>query len=339
MLDAAPMSHPPYFHPAVDAWFNGRFSAPTPAQADAWPAIQSGKHVLIAAPTGSGKTLAAFLAAIDELVREGEQFGLPDETRIVYVSPPLKALSNDINRNLGALLAGIRDKLLELGMRDVDIRTFVRTGDTPQAERNQARRKPPHVVVNYARVAVHSARLGVGPRDVEHDAHSSSSTKSMRSQAASAARICRFRWNGWKRSVGRRVTRVGLSATQQPIDRSRAFSGRQTLSAARMAKPTARSSTVATIRKRDLAIELPDEPLEAMMSNETWGAGLRPPRAAHQATSHDADLREHAAHGRAGSVVSSPSALDKDSRRMRRLQLLPITAAWRKSCASMPNSG
>jgi molybdenum cofactor synthesis domain-containing protein len=118
MLSAAPMTHTPYFHPAVDAWFGQTFPAPTPAQADAWPAIQSGKHVLIAAPTGSGKTLAAFLAAIDELVREGEQFGLPDETRIVYVSP-LKALSNDINRNLEAPLAGIRDKLLESGQRDV----------------------------------------------------------------------------------------------------------------------------------------------------------------------------------------------------------------------------
>ena len=98
------------FHPAVAAWFGRTFAAPTPAQVDAWPAIKSGKHVLIAAPTGSGKTLAAFLAAIDELVREGEQWGLPDETRIVYVSP-LKALSNDINRNLEAPLAGIREEL------------------------------------------------------------------------------------------------------------------------------------------------------------------------------------------------------------------------------------
>src|SRR6187431_849834 len=140
------MSTAHLFHPAVSSWFDRTFDGPTPAQLDAWPAIQSGKHVLIAAPTGSGKTLAAFLAVIDELVREGEQFGLPDETRIVYVSP-LKALSNDINRNLEAPLAGIRDKLLEQGRRDVEIRTWVRTGDTPQAERNQMRRKPPHIVV------------------------------------------------------------------------------------------------------------------------------------------------------------------------------------------------
>ncbi len=101
--------HPaPLFHPAVAAWFDRSFAAPTAAQAEAWPAIKDGQHVLIAAPTGSGKTLAAFLAAIDTLVRQGLNGGLSDETQIVYVSP-LKALSNDIQRNLEAPLAGIRD--------------------------------------------------------------------------------------------------------------------------------------------------------------------------------------------------------------------------------------
>src|SRR5205814_10497870 len=95
------------FHPAVAAWFASRFAAPTAAQAEAWPAIQAGRHTLIAAPTGSGKTLAAFLAAIDALVRQGVNGGLADETQIVYVSP-LKALSNDIQRNLEAPLAGNR---------------------------------------------------------------------------------------------------------------------------------------------------------------------------------------------------------------------------------------
>src|SRR5215472_6979034 len=95
------------FHPAVDRWFRKTFSAPTEAQAQAWPAIQAGEHVLIAAPTGSGKTLAAFLAAIDGLVRQGLCGGLRDETQVVYVSP-LKALSNDVQRNLEFPLAGIR---------------------------------------------------------------------------------------------------------------------------------------------------------------------------------------------------------------------------------------
>ncbi|MEA2769878.1 MAG: ATP-dependent helicase Lhr and Lhr-like helicase, partial [Acetobacteraceae bacterium] len=134
------------FHPAVTAWFDRRFGAPTPAQAKAWPAIQAGRHTLIAAPTGSGKTLAAFLAAIDSLVRAGVEGRLPDETQIVYVSP-LKALSNDVQRNLEEPLAGIREALRAQGLPDVDIRAWVRTGDTPATERAKMRRRPPHIVV------------------------------------------------------------------------------------------------------------------------------------------------------------------------------------------------
>ena len=98
------------FHPAVAEWFEERFAAPTAAQVEAWAAIKAGRHTLIAAPTGSGKTLAAFLAAIDDLVRQSVEGRLTDATQIVYVSP-LKALSNDIHRNLEAPLAGIREKL------------------------------------------------------------------------------------------------------------------------------------------------------------------------------------------------------------------------------------
>src|SRR5215211_329494 len=124
------------FHPAVVAWFERSFAAPTAAQTKAWPAIKAGRHVLIAAPTGSGKTLAAFLAAIDSLVRQGLDGGLRDETQVVYVSP-LKALSNDIQRNLEAPLAGIRAALEAQGLSDVEIRTWVRTGDTPPGERDR----------------------------------------------------------------------------------------------------------------------------------------------------------------------------------------------------------
>jgi ATP-dependent Lhr-like helicase len=92
------MSVSSIFHPAVSAWFERAFAVATAAQAQAWPAIHSGQHVLIAAPTGSGKTLAAFMAAIDSLVRQGLKGELPEETQVVYVSP-LKALSNDIQRN------------------------------------------------------------------------------------------------------------------------------------------------------------------------------------------------------------------------------------------------
>ena len=105
---------PDGFHPAVASWFRSQFPAATAVQERAWRAIGAGTHTLISAPTGSGKTLAAFLGVIDSLVKRGLDGGLPDETRILYVSP-LKALSNDINKNLQAPLTGIRDKLLESG--------------------------------------------------------------------------------------------------------------------------------------------------------------------------------------------------------------------------------
>ncbi|HUA89712.1 MAG TPA: DEAD/DEAH box helicase, partial [Steroidobacteraceae bacterium] len=137
----------PAFHPAVARWFARTFVAPTPAQAAAWPEIAAGRHVLIAAPTGSGKTLAAFLAVIDELVQRGlAQGALADETTVVYVSP-LKALSNDIQRNLEAPLEGIRSELAAAGLPGLEIRTVVRTGDTPQSERAAMRRRPPQIVV------------------------------------------------------------------------------------------------------------------------------------------------------------------------------------------------
>src|SRR6266700_6380940 len=132
------------FHPAVATWLARSFAKPTPAQAQAWPAIHAGRHVLVAAPTGSGKTLAAFLAAIDGLVRQGLEGRLADATQVVYVSP-LKALSNDIQRNLEAPLAGIREALRAQGLPDVEIRTWVRTGDTPPGERQRMGRSQPHI--------------------------------------------------------------------------------------------------------------------------------------------------------------------------------------------------
>ena len=140
------MTSAPLFHPAVAAWFARSFAAPTEAQAEAWPAIKEGRHVLIAAPTGSGKTLAAFLAAIDGLVRQGIEGRLADETQVVYVSP-LKALSNDIQRNLERPLSGIAAELARQGLPEVAIRTWVRTGDTPAGERDRMRRCPPHILV------------------------------------------------------------------------------------------------------------------------------------------------------------------------------------------------
>src|SRR6266567_3059089 len=117
------------FHPAVAQWFEQTFGTPTDPQRSGWPAIQSGAHTLIAAPTGSGKTLAAFLASLDQLFRDGLAGKLEDQTRVLYVSP-LKALSNDIHKNLEMPLAGIRAALRASDGGDIDVRAEVRTGDT-----------------------------------------------------------------------------------------------------------------------------------------------------------------------------------------------------------------
>src|SRR6516164_6410478 len=134
------------FHPVIAQWFQETFGSPTEPQQRGWPAIQSGSHTLIAAPTGSGKTLAAFFAALDELFREGLDRKLTNETRVLYVSP-LKALSNDIHKNLEEPLAGIRAALRSSDGCDVDVRAEVRTGDTPAAKRQAIARKPPHILV------------------------------------------------------------------------------------------------------------------------------------------------------------------------------------------------
>ena len=136
-----PVSFQPVpFHPAVRSWFERRFGEPTPAQRDGWPAIRGGRHTLIAAPTGSGKTLAAFLSAIDSLFGRGAE--LPDATAVLYVSP-LRALSNDVQKNLQGPLAEIRSSDPSLP----EIRVLVRTGDTPQAERAAMTKRPPHILV------------------------------------------------------------------------------------------------------------------------------------------------------------------------------------------------
>src|ERR1700704_391130 len=135
-----------HFHPVIARWFEQKFGSPTEPQQRGWPAIQSGAHTLIAAPTGSGKTLAAFMAALDRLFREGLEGKLNDQTRVVYVSP-LKALSNDIHKNLEEPLAGIRAALLASEGRDVDVRSAVRTGDTPASKRQAIARTPPHILV------------------------------------------------------------------------------------------------------------------------------------------------------------------------------------------------
>lgn len=255
------------FHPAVAAWFARAFSAPTPAQIEAWPAIASHRNTLVAAPTGSGKTLTAFMAAIDALVREGLQQPLPDETRVLYVSP-LKALSNDIRLNLDAPLMGIRDALLESGLPDVEIRSAVRTGDTPQTERARMRRKAPHILVTtpeslYVLLGSDSGRamLGSVRTVIVDEIHAVAGSKRGSHLALSLERL--------EASCGRRLVRIGLSATQKPIDEvARFLVGAAAVSAKGV--PDCAIVDIGYAKHRDLALEVPPATLQPVMSNELW---------------------------------------------------------------------
>jgi ATP-dependent Lhr-like helicase len=259
------------FHPAVARWFSQTFAVPTSAQAEAWPAIQAGRHVLIAAPTGSGKTLAAFLAAIDELVRQGVEGRLRDETQVVYVSP-LKALSNDIERNLAAPLAGIRRELVRQGLADFEIRTFVRTGDTPAAERSRMSRRPPHIVVTtpeslYVLLGSESGRamLKTTRTVIIDEIHALAANKRGAHLSLSLERLGAL--------CCKPPLRVGLSATQKPIDEVAHLLMGSLGTARRGANPRSRCCRIIDLghrRARDLAIEVPSSPLEAVMSAEVW---------------------------------------------------------------------
>jgi ATP-dependent helicase Lhr and Lhr-like helicase len=270
------MSPNSLFHPAVAAWFGRNFAAPTAAQAEAWPAIKSGRHALIAAPTGSGKTLAAFLAAIDGLVRHGlaeggptqggpTQGSLGDETQVVYVSP-LKALSNDIQKNLAAPLAGIADELRAMGLPAVDIRTWVRTGDTPSAERQKMAKKPPHIVVTtpeslYLLLGSESGRkmLATTKSVIVDEIHALASNKRGTHLAVSLERLAAL--------CGGRLQRIGLSATQKPIETVARFLAGMGDGAA---PPDCAIVDTGYRRARDLQLEIPSSPLEAVMSHEVW---------------------------------------------------------------------
>ncbi len=253
----------PSFHPAVSSWFEASFSAPTPCQKQAWPAISSGKHTLVAAPTGSGKTLAAFLCAINDLLSQGLKQGgfLEQGVQVLYVSP-LKALSNDIQKNLQAPLQGIRDQLLSTGQADVDVQALARTGDTSPADRERMRRNPPHILVTtpeslYLLLTSESGRASLRTvRTVIIDEiHALAGNKRGAHLSLSLQRLSAL--------VDDRLTRIGLSATQRPIAQVANF----------LIGNEHEPRIVVDIghhRERDLELALTGSPLETVMPAEAW---------------------------------------------------------------------
>jgi ATP-dependent helicase Lhr and Lhr-like helicase len=249
------------FHPVVDRWFSGRFAEPTEPQDRAWPLIQTGRNVLIAAPTGSGKTFAAFLAAIDDLLRQGLDGALPEAIQVVYVSP-LKALSNDIQKNLAQPLDEIRSALAAEGLPDANIRVLLRTGDTAPADRQAMVKHPPHILVTTPEslyLILTSERARETLRDVRtvivDEIHAVARDKRGSHLALSLERLAALSRHP--------LQRIGLSATQKPIEEIAQF-----LVGAGRPLPTIVDSGHA--RELDLALEIPSSPLEAVMSAEVW---------------------------------------------------------------------
>ncbi len=209
------------FHPVIQTWFRRRFDAPTDAQTAGWPTIRGGQDVLIAAPTGSGKTLAAFLAGIDSLVRQVEAGELAAETQIVYVSP-LKALGNDIQRNLEVPLSELAEVANDMGVLFPDIRTAVRTGDTPQKDRQAFVKHPPHILITTPEslyLMLTAARSRETLRHVRtvivDEIHALARDKRGSHLALTLARLDHV--------CEQRPARIGLSATQRPVEEIAAF--------------------------------------------------------------------------------------------------------------------
>jgi ATP-dependent Lhr-like helicase len=257
------------FHPAVARWFARSFPAATDPQLRAWPEIKKHRHTLIAAPTGSGKTLAAFLSAIDDLVRLGLDGKLDDSTHVIYVSP-LKALSNDVQRNLQVPLEGIQQELKALGLPEINIRTLVRTGDTPASERTAMTKRPPHIVVTtpeslYILLTSEGGRrmLETARTLILDEIHAVVGDKRGSHLALSIERLQQLV------SKNGSLVRIGLSATQRPIEEvARFLVGTENIDTNNIPDCTIIDSGHA--RKLDIAIELPESPLQAVMSGEVW---------------------------------------------------------------------
>ena len=251
------------FHPACRRWFEAQFTAPTPAQADAWAAIRRGSHTLIAAPTGSGKTLAAFYAGLDRLVSQGDE--LSSGVQILYVSP-LKALNNDIHRNLQIPLAGIAELR---GDSAPEIRIAVRTGDTPAAERRKMATHPPHILVTtpeslYLLLTSASGRAMLASVStlIVDEIHAMLGDKRGSHLALSIERL-----EDLAGQAGRMpIQRIGLSATQKPVETVANY----LTGTIQEAKADCEIIDAGFRRNMEISVEVPGSPLSAVMSAEVW---------------------------------------------------------------------
>ena len=250
------------FHPLVREWFGSRYGEPTEPQVCGWPAIHAGNDVLISAPTGSGKTLAAFTICLDDLVRRAAANELGDHTRVVYVSP-LKALTNDVRKNLELPLAELRALAQEQELPLDEIRTAVRTGDTTATERARMLRKPPHVLVTTPEslfillTAEKSRALFTNVTTIIVDEiHAVARDKRGSHLALSLARLDRIAQS----EGGKKPQRIGLSATVRPLE-----------DVAQFLSPTAQVIDVGSRRAMTIAVEVPNDELGPVASGEMWG--------------------------------------------------------------------
>lgn len=266
-------------HPVVQAWFARRFGSPTEPQERGWPPILAGAPTLLCAPTGSGKTLAAFLVAIDRLIRKAIEGSLGEETEVVYVSP-LKALSNDVQKNLQQPLEEIQQLCLERGYLCPAVRAAVRTGDATPAERRLMLKRPPHILVTtpeslYILLTAEKSRNNLrrvstvivdeihAVADDKRGAHLALSLERLDTLTCGENRLCP---GAMVAGASLRPQRIGLSATQRPIEQIAGFLGGHRASEVEIVE-------VGRRRDLDLKIDVPGEELGAVASNAIW-AGI-----------------------------------------------------------------